>query len=108
MPLLDSPALRKLLTASVKLACSHFVDKECWNEKGLLPFYATIHILGYNRDSKTWVLEWMSGDVHHEAKAQDIIELTSLPTPGELYESGCQLNRDELQIIFQRPEPNMS
>jgi len=42
----------------------------------------------------------MSGDVHHEAKAQDIIELTSLPTPGEFYEPGCQRHRDELQSIF--------
>ena len=50
----------------------------------------------------------MTGDVHHEAKAQEIIELTSLPTPGELYEPGCQLHRNELQSIFQRPEPNMS
>ena len=45
-------------------------------------------------------LEWMTGDVHHKAKAQDIIELTSLPTPGEFYEPGCQRNRDELQSIF--------
>ena len=50
----------------------------------------------------------MSGDVHHEAKAQDIIELTSLPTPGELYEPGCQHHREGLQSIFQSPEPNMS
>ena len=61
-------------------------DKEHWNEELLLQFYATLHIRGYNRDSKTWILEWMTGDVHHEAKAQDIIELTSLPTPGEFYE----------------------
>lgn len=50
----------------------------------------------------------MIGDVHHEAKAQDIIELTCLPTPGELYEPGCQLHNNELQSIFQRVEPNMS
>ena len=50
----------------------------------------------------------MTGDVHHEAKAQDIIELTSLPTPGELYEPGCSLHQNELQSIFQKPEPNMS
>ena len=42
----------------------------------------------------------MSGDVHHEAKAQDIIELTSLPTPGEFYEPSYQRHRDELQSIF--------
>ena len=64
-------------------------DKEHWNEELLQQFYATLHICGYNRDPKTWVLEWMSGDVHHEAKAQYIIELTSLPTLGELYERGC-------------------
>ena len=50
----------------------------------------------------------MKGDVHHEAKAQDIIELTSLPTPSDLYEPGCQLHVQELQSVFQRPEPNMS
>ena len=50
----------------------------------------------------------MTGDIHHEAKAQDIIDLTSLPTPGELYEPGCQLYQNELQSIFQKPEPNMS
>ena len=50
----------------------------------------------------------MTGDVHHEAKDQDIIELTSLPTPGELYEPGCYLHTDALQSIFQQPEPNMS
>ena len=36
----------------------------------------------------------------NEAKAQDIIELTSLPTLGELYEPGCQRHREELQSIF--------
>jgi len=71
-------------------------------------FYATLHICGYNRDPKTWVLEWIIGDVHHEAKAQDIIELTSLPTPGEFYEPSCQLHRNALESIFQKPEPNMS
>ena len=50
----------------------------------------------------------MIGDVHHEAKSQDIIELTSLPTPGELYEPGCLLYQNELQSIFQKPGPNMS
>ena len=76
------------------------MDKEHWDEELLLQFYATLHIRGYNRDPKTWVLEWMSWDVRHEAKAQDIIELTSLPTPGELYEPGCQLHRNELQNVF--------
>ena len=55
-------------------------DKEHWNEELLLQFYATLHIRGYNWDPKTWILEWMTGDVHHEAKSHDIIELTSLPT----------------------------
>lgn len=32
-------------------------DKEHWNEELLLQFYATLHIPGYNRDPKTWVLE---------------------------------------------------
>ena len=68
-------------------------DKENWNEELLLQFYATLHIRGYNRDPKTWVLEWMTGSVHHEAKALDLIELTGLSTPGELYEPGCQLHR---------------
>ena len=50
----------------------------------------------------------MTGNVHHEAKALDIIELTGLPTPCELYEPGCQLHRNALESIFQKPEPNMS
>ena len=45
------------------------VNKEEWNEDLLLQFYATLHISGYNRDPKTWVLERMTGDIHHEAKA---------------------------------------
>ena len=83
-------------------------NKENWNEELLPQFYAILHIRGYNRDPKTWVLEWMTGDVHHEAKAQDIIELTFLPTLGELYERGCQLHQNDLQSIFQKPELNMS
>ena len=50
----------------------------------------------------------MSGGVHHEAKAQDIIELTTLPTPGEYYEQGCHQHQNALESIFQKPEPNMS
>ena len=91
------PCLEEALDCFREVGLLPFVmDKEQWNEELLPQFYATLHIRGYNRDSKTWVLEWMSGDVHHEAKAQDIIELTSLPTPGELYEPGCQLHQNEL------------
>ena len=50
----------------------------------------------------------MTGNVHHEAKALDIIELTGLPTPGKLFEPGYQLHRNALESIFQKPEPNMS
>ena len=50
----------------------------------------------------------MTGNVHHEAKALDIIELTGLSTPGELYEPGCQNHRNALKSIFHKPEPNMS
>ena len=35
-------------------------DKEHWNEELLLQFYATVHIQGYNRDSKTQFLEWIT------------------------------------------------
>lgn len=49
----------------------------------------------------------MTGDVHHEAKARDFFELTSLPTPGDLYEPGCQLYEKELESIFQKPKLNM-
>ena len=83
-------------------------DQEHSNEELLLQFYATLHIRGYNIDPKTWVLEWMKGYVHHEAKAFDVIELTGLPTPGDLYESGCQLHSESVESIFQKPEPNMS
>src|SRR3954466_15278343 len=101
------PCLEEALDCFRESGLLQFItDKEHWNEELLLQFYATLHIRGYNRDPKTWVLEWMSGDVHHEAKAQDIIELTSLPTLGELCEPGCQLQQNELQSIFQRP--NMS
>ena len=78
-------------------------DKEHRNEELLLQFYATLHIRGYNRDPKTWVLGWMRGNVHHEAEAFDLIELTGLSTLGELYEPGCQLHRDALESIFQKP-----
>ena len=50
----------------------------------------------------------MTGNVHHEAKAIDLIELTGLSTPGELYEPGCQHHRNALESIFQKHEPNMS
>ena len=53
-------------------------------------------------------MEWMTGNVHHEANAFDIIELTGLPTPGDLFEQGCQLHAEAIESIFQRPEPNMS
>ena len=95
------PCLEEALDCFRDAGLLQFVtDKENWNEELLLQFYATLHIHGYNRGPKTWVLEWMSGDVHNEAKAQDIIELTSLLTPGELYEPGCQLHRDALESIF--------
>ena len=85
------PCLEEALDCFRDVGLLPFVtDKEHWNEELLLQFYATLHIRGYNRDPKTWILEWMSGDVHHEAKAQDIIELTSLPTPGDLSKPGCQ------------------
>ena len=50
----------------------------------------------------------MTGNVHHEAKAFDIIELTGLPTPGDLYEHGCPLHSEAIESIFQKTEPNMS
>ena len=74
------PCLEEALDCFRDVSLLQFVtDKEHWNEELLLQFYATLHIHGYNRDPKTWVLEWMTCDVHNEAKAQDIIELTSLP-----------------------------
>ena len=100
------PCLEEALDCFRDAGLLQFVtDKEHWNEELLLQFYATLHIRGYNRDPKTWILECMLGDVHHEAKAQDIIELTSLPTPGELYEPGCQLHSNELQSIFRGLNP---
>ena len=103
------PCLEEALDCFRDAGLLQFVtDKEHWNEELLLQFYATLHIPGYNRDPKTWILEWMLGDVHHEAKAQDIIELTSLPTPGEFYEPGFQLHKNALESIFHKPEPNMS
>ena len=50
----------------------------------------------------------MTGNVHHEAKALNIIELTGLSTPRDLYEPGCQKHRNALESIFHKPEPNMS
>ena len=81
------PCLEEALDCFRDAGLLNFVtDKEHWNEELLLQFYATLHIRGYNRDIKTWVLEWMTGNVHHEAKALNLIELTGLYTPGELYE----------------------
>ena len=103
------PCLEEALDCFRDASLLQFVtDKENWNEELLLQFYATLHVRGYNRDPKTWVLEWMTGNVHHEAKALDLIELTGLSTRGELYEPGCQLHRNALESIFQKPEPNMS
>ena len=112
---LDTEAIARLPCLEEALDCfrdagllSFVTDKEHWNEELLLQFYATLHIRGYNRDTKTWVLKWMTGNVHHEAKALDIIELTGLSTPGELYEPGCPNHRNALESIFHKPEPNMS
>ena len=103
------PCLEEALDCFKESGLLPFVtNKEHWNEELLLQFYATLHIRGYNRDSKTWVLEWMSGNVHHEAKALVIIELTGLPSPEDLYEPGCQLHSEAMESIFQKLEPNMS
>ena len=109
---LDTKAITGLPCLEEALDCfrdagllSFVTDKEQWNEELLLQFYATLHIRGYNTDIKTWILEWMTGNVHHEAKALDIIELTGLSTPGELYEPGCQNHRNALESIFHKPEP---
>ena len=75
-------------------------DEEHWNEELLLQFYATLHIKGYSRDPKTWVLEWMTGNVHHEANAFDIIELTGLPTPGDLFEKAVSCILKLLKASF--------
>ena len=64
------PYLEEALDCFLDASLLEFVTaKEHWNEELLLQFYATLHIRGYNRDPKTWILEWMRGDVHHEAKA---------------------------------------
>src|SRR6187401_1962757 len=103
------PCLEEALDCFRDAGPLNFVtDKEHWNEELLLQFYATLHIRGYSRDPKTWVLEWMTGNVHHEAKAFDLIELTGMPTPGDLYEPGCQLHTEALESIFQKRQPNMS
>ena len=103
------PCLEEALDCFKEVGLLPFVtDQEHWNEELLLHFYATLYIRGYSRDPKTWVLEWMTGNVHHEAKAFDIIELTGLPTPGDLYEHGCQLHSEAIESIFQKTEPNMS
>ena len=68
------PCLEEALDCFKDAGLLQFVtNKENCNEELLLQFYATLHIRDYNRDPKTWVLECMTGDVHHEAKAQDII-----------------------------------
>ena len=73
---LDSEAIAGLPCLEEALDCfrdagllNFVIAKENWNEELLLQFYATLHIRGYNRDPKTWIPEWMTGDVHHEAKA---------------------------------------
>ena len=107
---LDSEAIAGLPCLEEALDCfrdagllQFVTDKEHWNEELLLQFYATLHIRGYNRDPKTWVLVWMTGIVHHEDKALNIIELTGLPTPGEYYEPGCQQHQNALESSFQKP-----
>jgi hypothetical protein len=83
-------------------------DKEHWNEELLLQFYATLHISGYHKDIKTWTLHWMTGDVHHEATTQDLLELTNLPAPGDIYEPGCEAYNRAVESIFLKSEPNMT
>ena len=53
------PCLEEALDCFKQVGQLQFVtDEEHWNEELLLQFYATLHIKGYNRDPKTWVLEW--------------------------------------------------
>ena len=62
------PCLEEALDCFRDVGLLQFVTaKEHWNEELLLQFYATLHIRGYNRDPKTWILEWMTGNVHHES-----------------------------------------
>ena len=54
------PCLEEALDRFRDAGLLQFVmDKEHWNEELLLQFYATLHIRGYNRDPKTWVLDDM-------------------------------------------------
>ena len=51
------PCLEEALDCLRDVGLLNFVtDKEHWNEELLLQFYATLHIRGYNRDIKTWIL----------------------------------------------------
>ena len=86
------PCLEEALDCFRESGLLQFViDKEHWNAELLLQFYATLHIRGYNRDLKTWVLEWMTGNVHHEAKA--FISLSLLACP-------LQVNSMNLVVSF--------
>ena len=38
----------------------------------------------------------------------DTEAITGLPTPGDLYEPGCQLHSEAMESIFQKPKPNIS
>ena len=60
---------------------SFVTDKEHWNEEILLQFYATLHIRGYNRDIKTWILEWMTGNVSTKPKLSTSLSLQAYPLP---------------------------
>src|SRR6187399_2530373 len=74
------PCLEEALDCFCDAGLLNFVlDKEHWNEELLLQFYATLHIRGYSRDPKTWVLEWMTCNVHHEVKP--LISLNLLARP---------------------------
>ena len=58
------PCLEEALDCFRDAGLLEFVtDKEHWNEELLLQFNSTIHIRSYNRDTTTWVLECMTGNV---------------------------------------------
>ena len=50
-----------------------------WNREVILQFYATLYISGDLTDSRTWILEWMTGEEKIKCLADQFLALLNLP-----------------------------
>lgn len=112
---LSLAAMEGLPCFNEALECLHTVgllpfclDEEHWNEELLLQFYATLHMTGYSRDPKTWIMHWMTTGTRYSAPVQDLLDLTPLPAPGDDYNPDSPAYQEAIKSVFHIAEPNMS